>query len=469
LGFLIAFWSNDLLKILLPDDLPRAAGIGVDAGVMAFALAVSAAAGLLFGLLPAWRATRMNVHDAVKAGSRTHTAGRGARLLQSGLVISEVCLSLALLAGAGLLANSFLRVRSVQPGFRTDRVLTAEVYFAYPKNDAEVLQLRSKYRDLLARVRALPGVEYAGTASSLPLTGAPDGMFDMERSANLRDKPDAEYVVISAGYLRALHIPIVSGRDFTAADSSTAAGVAIVNADMARRFWPDRSPLGERIWFKSFESREHWLTIVGVAADVREDGLTQPVAPLAYVCDQQASRLAAANLLIRTRVDPSSLAAPVRAALRAVDPEATSTFTTMERTLAESLSHQRFQMQVLAGFAGLALLLAAVGLYGVLSYMVTASRPEIGVRMALGAPPAAVFRMVARRALGLATAGAAAGLVGFLALRQVLAKLLFGVGPGDPATLAGATAVLLIVALFAACLPARRAMKVDPVAALREE
>jgi len=468
LGFLMAFWSMDLLKLLLPTDTPRADGIGIDGLVLAFALAVSAAAGLLFGLLPAWRATRLNVHDAVKTASRGMTAGRGARLLQSALVISEVSLSLALLAGAGLLVHSFARLRAVEPGFQSDHVLVSDLFFAYPENDADRRRLIANYSDLLARVRALPGVEVAGTTGDLPLTGAADGMFRMERDSPAV-KLDADYVVISPGYLETLRIPLVSGRAFQESDTASSPAVAIVSSEMARRFWPGRSPLGERIWFNSFDQREHWLTIVGVAADVREDGLTQPLFPLAYVCYTQATRLATSSLVIRTRLDPSSLARPVRAALHAVDPEATASFTTMERTLAQSLAQQRFQMQVLGGFAALALLLAAVGLYGVLSYMVTGSRAEIGVRMALGAPPSAVFRMVLWRALALASVGTALGLAGFALLRKTLAALLYGIGPGDPATLGAATAILLIVALAAAGFPARRAMSVDPASALREE
>ena len=474
LGILMALWSMDLLKVLLPPDVPRAAEISVDWGVLAFALAISGACGLLFGMLPAWRATRMNVNEAVKAGSRTLTAGRGTRLLQSALVISEVCLSLMLLAGAGLLANSFARLRAVQPGFHTDHVLVSELYFAFPKNEPERARLIAKYTDLLARVRAIPGVQNAGTGTGLPLDGAPDGMFQMERGAPA-ERTDADYVVISPGYLTALRIPLVAGRDFVDADTRSSAGVAIVSSEMARRFWPGRSPLGERIWFNSFEPPDqrrqgpHWLTIVGVAGDVRENGLTQPITPLAYVCYTQAEKLAEASLAIRTPLDPASLSGGVRAALRGVDPEATVSFTTMERKFAESVAQQRFQMQVLGGFAALALLLAAVGLYGVLTYMVAASRVEIGIRMALGAPPTAVFRMVALRALGLAAGGAALGLAGYLALRKTMASLLFGVAPGDPATLAAATVVLLAVALAAACWPALGAMRLDPISALREE
>jgi len=469
LGFLLAFWSMDLLKLLLPPDVPRASEIHIDWVVFTFALAVSAAAGLLFGLFPAWRATRMNVNDAIKAGSHSVTAGRAARMLQSTLVVSEICLSLALLAGAGLLVNSFIRLRSVEPGFRADHVLVADLFFNFPKSDAERRRLVSNYADLLARVRAMPGVESAGTGSDLPLDGAPDGMFRMEHNPNLTRNLDADYTIISPGYLKTLGISLVAGRDFTDADSANAPGVAIITAEMARQFWPDRNPLGERVWFSSFEQREHWLTIVGIAADVREEGLTRPYPPLTYVCYAQAQRLTSPGLVIRTHMDPTALAGPIRDALRAVNPETASSFTTMQGKLDRSLAQQRFQMRVLGGFAALALLLAGIGLYGVLSYMVARSRGEIGIRMALGAPPAAVFRAVTLRALALAGGGIVLGLTGFLAVRRVLASMLFGVTPGDPLTLAFAIGILLAIALAAAIVPARRAMRTDPVAALRQE
>ncbi|HKE25097.1 MAG TPA: ABC transporter permease [Bryobacteraceae bacterium] len=470
LGFLLAFWSMDLLKLLLPADVPRAGDIHIDSVALAFALVVSGAAGLLFGLFPAWRATHMNVHDAVKSGSRTMTSGRGARLVQSCLVVSEVCLSLALLAGAGLLVRSFARLQAVEPGFRADGVIVSDLFFSFPKNEIDRRRLIANYADLLARVRALPGVESAGTASAVPIMGAPDGAFTIENNPHPARNPDADYVVASPGYFKTLRIPLIAGREFTDADTASAPGAAIVSAEMARVYWPGRSPIGERIWFGSFESGPaHWLTIVGVAADVHEGGLTKPVFPMAYVCYAQASRLWSASLLIRSRTDRTGLSAQVRSALHAVNPEATVSFTTMDAILSKSLAQQRFQMQVLGGFAVLALLLAAVGLYGVLSYMVNGSRAEIGVRMALGAPPIAVFRLVALRALTLVCAGAVLGLGVFLTLRKLLAAVLFGIGPSDPVTLAGAVAILLAVALAAALVPARRAMQVDPVTALRNE
>jgi predicted permease len=469
-GLLLALWSMDVLKALLPAEVPRTAEIRIDMGVMIFALAITAAAGVLFGLLPAWRAARMNMNEAIKGGSRTYTVGRQAHRTQSALVVSEVCLSLVLLAGAGLLVNSFLRLRAVDPGFRHDHVLTATLSFASTGDDKEVPRLRAEYASLLARVRAIPGVQAAGTTDSPPLGDCcSDGSFKVEGRTLPRDA-DAIYAVISSGYLRALRIPILSGRDFTDADTASSGGVAIVSSEMARRYWLGRSPLGDRIQFDSMYGKDApWLTVVGVAADVHQSSLTEPTMAQAYVCYTQANRLVEPALMIRTPLDPASLARSVRSAVGAVDHEIAVNFKTMDALMAESVARQQFQMQVLGGFAALALLLAAVGLYGVLSYLVTAGRGEIGIRMALGAQPVSVFRMITARALRLSAIGAALGLIGCLAMRHIVASLLFGVGPSDPVTLAAATAALLAVAFAASAFPALRAMRTDPVSALREE
>ena len=468
-GMLLAVWSMELLRVLLPADMPRAGEIAMDGGVVAFALAVSTAAGVLFGLLSAWRASVMNVNDGLKSGSRSATAGRRSHRTQAALAVSEACLSLMLVAGAGLLARSFWNLRSIDPGFRADHVLTADANFQQQAKES----LAPRYRELLARARALPGVEAAGMTVDLPVVpGSPDGHFFIEGRRAETGNADANYSVISPGYLKAMRIPLVRGRDFTDQDAEGAQPVAIVSAEMARVYFAGRDPVGQRIWFDSFSPREQWLTVVGVVADTRADGLTRPLFPQVYTCYAQQTYggiLDGGTLVVRTAMPPASLAAAVRTAIRAVNPDAAPAPRTMEAVLAGSLAKQRFQMEILGGFAVLALLLAAVGLYGVLSYMVTANRAEIGVRLALGAPRGLVFRMVAGRALVLVGLGVVAGAFGCIALRQVLAAVVYGLGPNDPLTLAAAGAVLLAVALAAAWIPARRAMRVDPMAALREE
>ena len=468
-GVLLAAWSMDLLRLLLPEDMPRAGEISIDAAVVGFALAVSATAGVLFGLLPAWRTAAANVSDALKSGSRTTTAGKRSQRTQAALAISEACLSLVLVAGAGLLVRSFWNLRSVDPGFRPDHVLAADTDFEPQGN----VSLIPKYRDLLRRVRAIPGVEAAAVTRSLPVEyGAADGHFFIEDRRAETGNADANYSVISPGYLKAFHIPLIRGRDFTEQDTENSQPVAIISSEMARVYFPDRDPLGQRIWFDSFSPNPHWLTIVGIVGDVREDSLTSPLFPQAYTCYTQQTfggMLAEGTLVVRTAIQPASVASAARAAIRAANPEAVPNTRTMDSVLATSLSKQRFQMEILGGFAALALLLATVGLYGVLSYMVTANRSQIGIRLALGASRSLVFRMVAVRAVKLVGIGVAAGSLGCVALRQVLASAVFGIGPNDPITLGAAVAVLLAAAVAAAWIPARRATRVDPVIALREE
>jgi len=278
--------------------------------------------------------------------------------------------------------------------------------------------------------------------------------------------------MVSPGYLKALRIPLLRGRDFTEGDSENSQPVAVISQEMARVYFPGTDPIGQRVWFDSMGRKELWLTIVGIAADVHQFSLTKPTFPQAYVCYTQqdsAGFLAGGTLVLRTQVDPASVAGAVRNAVRAVNPESVPTPRTMETVLADSVARQRFQMQILGTFAVLALLLAAVGLYGVLSYMVTTNRGEIGIRLALGAPQSAVFRMITGRALALACVGAVLGSIGCLAMRRLLVSMLFGIGPNDPATIAGAVMVLLTVAVAAAWFPARRAMRTDPMVALREE
>jgi len=473
-GLLLASLSMELLRVLLPPDLPRLGEIQIDGRVVGFALAVSAAAGFLFGFLPAWRASAMNVNDGLKWGSRSATVSRGSKRTQWALVVSEVCLSLVLVAGAALLARSFWNLRSVDPGFRPDHVLVSDTSFSRGEMPATL----ANYRNLLARIRTIPGVETAATASRLPMTGFhPDGHFNIDGRRGESKSNDADYVIVSPGYLRAMRIPLLRGRDFNDHDTENNQRVAVINQEMARVYFPGADPIGQRIWFDSFNRQdnqraENWVTVIGIAGDTRQSSLTKSVSSLAYVLYTQqtyAGQLADGYLVVRTRTEPASIASTVRRGIRAVNPDSAPTPRTMASVLAESLARQRFQMEVLAAFAVLALVLAAVGLYGVLSYTVTTSRTEIGIRLALGARPSTVFRMITGRALTLASAGVALGAAGCFALRRVLAALVYGIGPDDPVTIAAATGVLLIVAAAAAFFPARRAMRTEPMAVLREE
>jgi putative ABC transport system permease protein len=469
-GLLLAYWSADLLRVLLPAALPRASEFGIDAGVVAFCAGVSLAAGLLFGALPSWRASRPDVNELLRSGGRGQTASRWTQRTQSLLVVSEVALSLVLVAGAGLLVESFARLRAVDAGFSPGGVLAASLSF--PMRGGEVARLSMQYRDLLDRVRAIPRVEHAGIIKDLPLDPIQrGGNFLIDGRA--RDTAfETGYLVATPGMMEALGIPLVRGRAIAEGDVQSAPGVVVINEAMAHRFWPDRSPIGERIWVNSFEPKERWMTIVGVAGDVRQRGLTEPVPPLAYIPYAQVqlqAQLGSGNLVVRTTGDPGALAPAIRAALRAVNPEAAASFRTLDEVMAAATSRQRFQLQVLAAFAALALLLAAVGIYGVLSYAVTSSRAAIGIRLALGAAPGRIFRMITARAAVLTAAGAVLGSIGWMAMQSAMRSIVFGVSPTDARILSAAVAVMFATAMAACWFPARRAMRVDPVVALREE
>lgn len=473
LGLLIAFWSMGLLHVLLPADLPRFESIRVDAGVIVFAFALSSLAGLLFGLLPAWRASHLSVNEALKAASRAAPFGRAAHRAQGALVVSEVCLSLVLVAGAGLLANSFWKLRSTNPGFTADHVLAANVSFTTPTRESGFERLSPMFAGLLEQLRALPGIESAALAKDLPLDGfTRDGHFNLENRSQDSGKADAVYRIVSPGYLTAMRIPLLRGRDLVDSDTQNSLPAVLISAEMARMYWPNEDPIGRRVWFDSFSPREQWLTIVGIVGDVHESALTKPAEPTAYVTHSQVpvpQQLLDENFVLRTTGDPSTLVAAVRERIRSADREAAMKFETMDEVLSRSVSQQRFQMQVLGGFAMLALVLAAIGLYGVLSYTVTSNRASIAIRIALGAHSGTIFRMITARALRLAGLGVTVGLAGCFAVRNLLSSFLFGIGAMDPATLSVAAAVLLVAALAASWLPARRAMRVDPMAVLHED
>jgi putative ABC transport system permease protein len=470
LGIVLASWSMDLLKRMIPANVPRAAEVQMDLGVVTFSLVISTLAGVLFGTLPSWRATLVNLQDALQAAPRGQSRGRRAVRLQSALVVSEVALTLMLVASAGLLLSSFSRLSAVDPGFRGERALAASLSF--PMNAAERQKIVTRYREILTRARALPGVAAAGLIRDLPFDPIErDVHFTIEGQSKV-EASLARWQIVSPGLMETLQIPLLRGRRFTGADSESTAGVAIVSEAMAQRYWPDQDPIGERVWFDGVEPREHWLTIIGVAADVRQSGLTQPSPPLAYVCYSQLQipgYLSSATVVVRSTGDANAIAPALRELIRQVHPEAAVTFRTFDDVLAEATARQRFQTQVLAGFAAMALLLGIVGLYGVMSYVVTSNRMAIGIRMALGARPNDVFRSIVWRALALTGAGCTIGLAGCVAMRGVLSKVVFGVGPGEPAVLAGAVVVMLGVALLTCWAPARRAMRVDVVEVLRGE
>ncbi|HEX8145946.1 MAG TPA: ABC transporter permease [Pyrinomonadaceae bacterium] len=469
-GLLLALWGIGLVESLGSRVTPLLAGVRVDYGVLAFTGVVSVLAGVAFGLAPALHVSSPDLNETLKAGGRSGDGGRGGRL-RSALVVAEMALALVLLAGAGLLVKSVARLRAVDAGFDTANLLTMNLPLPssrYPNGAAQA----AFYERLTRQVEQLPGVEAAAFTSVLPLSGNFDG-----RSLAVEDQPvprgqevSVDLYVATPGYLRAMRIPLVDGRAFDERDTADRAPVALVSETMARKLWPGQTPLGRRVSFPGTEkSPQPWRTVVGVVRDVKQYGLDRDDVMQMYLPEAQYPT-SFMTMVVRSKSEPSALLGAVRREVAAADRElAVFGVATMEQLLADSVALRRFAMLLLGVFAGVAVALAGVGIYGVISYTVARRTREIGVRIALGARPRDVLRLVLGRGLGLAAAGIALGLVGGLALTQVISSLLFGVGARDPLTFAAVAALLSLVALVACLTPARRATKVDPMVALRYE
>ncbi len=469
-GLLLTMWGIDSLVAIIPDTVPRAKEINIDGRVLGFTLVVSLLAGLVFGLVPALQASKPNLNEALKEGGRSGWLGGGRNRIGSLLLVSEVALSLVLLIGAGLMIKSFIRLLNVAPGF--DRQNTLTMLIALPRQKyGQSEQQRAFFQQLLERVGALPGVEAAGAVNSLPLSQSQEGRyFAVEGDTRNVDEvdPGAGYRTVSPGYFRAMGIPLLTGRSFTERDAQGAPGAVIINQEMARRFFYDADPLGKRIKFSTREDAR-WSEVVGVVGDVRHHALDQERNSEIYASYLQRPS-GGMYLVARTASDSSGIASAIRDEVRAIDKDQPiDDINTMEQRLSASVAPRRFPMVLLSIFAAVALALASAGIYGVMSYSVTQRTHEIGVRMALGAQPADVLRLVVGQGVLLASIGVGAGLVSAVALTRLMSSLLFGVSPTDPVTFAAVSVLLAGVALGACFIPARRAAKVDPMVALRYE
>ncbi|HEX5706321.1 MAG TPA: ABC transporter permease [Pyrinomonadaceae bacterium] len=469
-GLLFTMWGVDLLMAVAPDDVPRLGSASADARVLLFTLGVSLLTGLAFGLAPALQATRTDLSEPLKEGERGSTAGRGR--LHGALVVAEVALSLILLVGAGLLVKSFQRLTSVNPGFNPDGVLTATMTLSGNRYKERAEQ-REAFRRAFERAAAAPGVEAVGGIYPLPLSG---NDINTNFTIDNRSFEDREHVyrgerkVISHDFLRAMRVPIVRGRGFTERDDASAPPVFIINETLARKYFSGEEAIGRLMSMRDIEGVSTG-EIVGVVADVKYEGLGAEAEPAYYVPYLQKTYDELA-LVVRARegLEPASLAPVLRAAVLEADKDQPlSEVRTMRALLSNSVARERFQVLLLGVFASVALVLSAVGLFGVLSYSVTQRRHEIGIRMALGAQARDIFRLVVGRGMGLTLVGLGLGLVGSLLLTRLMTGLLFGVSATDPVTFAAVTALLALVAFFACYLPARRAMRVDPMTALRHE
>jgi predicted permease len=470
LGLLMAVWLLAGLRWLNPGDIPRLQTIGIDGRALAFTFAVAALTGILFGLAPALRGSRVSLSETLKEGGRS-MAGSGHRRLRNLLVIAEIALSLVLLIGAGLLIRSFIRVQRVEPGFAPRNVLSLRMT-TFGTSYAEASRGIMFYQQLWERIRRLPGVEAAGGVSAAPLTGGIGwGSVTIEgyNAAAGQSMIQADQRVASVGYFEAMKIPLVSGRFFTEQDTIDSAKVVIIDENMARAYWPNTDPVGKRLKRGDANSNEPWLTVVGVVGNVKHYALDTDSRVAIYGPHLQ-NRFGSMSVVVRTTADPLSLAAAVTREARAMDPNVPIyDVKTMEQWLSESLARRRFSMFALGLFAGLAMLLAAVGIYGVMSYAVAERTREIGIRMAMGAESRNVISLVIGQGMTLAGIGVSIGLAGAFPMTRVMASLLFGVSATDPLTFAVIALLLAVVALAACYLPARRAAKVDPMIALRCE
>jgi predicted permease len=470
-GLLIARWTLYVVRTINPGNIPRLEDIQINGAVLAFTFGISLVTGILFGMAPALRATNVDLNTSLKSGGRSGRADGGLRLarnrLRGLLVISELALSLMLLTGAGLLVRSFARLQSVPPGFSTDHILTMKVAVNGPKyrDDKAIAQFHLGITD---RIAHLPGVNAAGLVSALPLTGTVGwGQINVEGYA---PPPGQELQVdvreASTDYFRAMGIPLRKGRFFSEHDTSDGPPMAIIDEKFAERFWPHNNPIGKHLWF---DHPEKPLTIAGVVGVVKQYGLDNEGKIAVYFPDQQQPDNDL-YLVVHTSSDPAGLTTSIIRQIHAVDENvAVYDVRTMQERLNNSLARQRFATLMLGAFAGFALLLAAVGVYGVMSYLVSQSTHDVGVRIALGAQPASILGLVARQGMELAAIGLLGGLIGALALTRFMASLLFGVTATDAATFSEVASILALVAFAATVIPARRATRVDPMVALREE
>ena len=472
-GLLIAQWGTEALIRTVPQNIPRISNIQLDAAVLVFTLVVSLATGVIFGLVPAWHASNVDLNAALKTGTRTGTGGEHKHRLRNALVMAEVALALILLVCAGLLIQSFARLGRVSPGVQTERLLTARIQLpsvAYPKNE----NIIAFFDQFLPRIRALPGVESASTIVPLPLSGSNMvTSFDMEEHPLPDGQQNGAPVrIVATDYFKTMGIPVRQGRVFNEHDQIKSAPVVIVNERFANKFFAGQNVIGKRVkpGFSADDKGEKMREIVGVVGNVKHLSLKNDDSPEMYLPRTQIP-FDIVSLVVRTRVsDPTALTSAIRKELAAMDSSIPLTSVRVfDEYILRALARPRFNALLLSIFAGTALLLTAIGIYGVLAYSVAQRTNEIGIRMALGAAQSNIFRLVVGQAMTLVAISLTIGLIGAIGATRLLTSLLFGVGAWDPITFASIVVLISFVAFLAAWLPARRASRVDPVIALRAE
>ena len=468
-GILLAYWGLGPLRSMVPADMVGGAPIALDYRVLLFTLFASLVSGVLFGLIPGLRLLSVDLNGSLQEGGRGNAGGGRARRMRSTLVVAEIAMAAVLLIAAGLLLRSFSRLVKVAEGFNPDHVLSLQMALPnarYPKPGDRVAFMKKT----LERINGLPGITSASAISRLPLNpGNSSRSVEVEgRTAPPAGEAAPDYLVATPDYFQTLAVPLLSGRVLSDRDDATAAPVAILSQATARYFWPGQDPIGKHFRGPCGDEKT-WCQVVGVVGDIKQHHLEQASRMAVYVPFSQ-DPWNFFSVVVRTQVEPASAASAVQAAIRSIDPdEPIYNVRSMRDVEADSLSPQRLQIALIGLFAALALILACMGIYGVMSYSVSRRIPEIGVRMAIGAQTGNVLGMVLGEGLRLAILGAGIGLAGSFFAARLLSGMLFGITAGDPVTFAGVAMLLVVVALVACYIPARRATRVDPLVALRYE
>jgi putative ABC transport system permease protein len=491
LGVLVALVGVRVLLRMEPGGLPRLDEITVSWPVLTVAFAVSAVTALLLGVLAATRAMKADVYERLKEGQRTMAGGSSSARLRGALVVVQLAVSLVLLVGAGLLGRSLLQLMQQQTGFRTEHLVTMELagqsgtFFESAPDEALLARRIQFHEQIQARLRALPGVSEVGGIDAFPLTGyGADGWFLIldgtpppknfgEFGEMLRNKEragSAEFRIASPGYFKTMGIPLVRGRLFEDRDTIDAPHVAVINETLAKSRWPDRDPIGLQIEYGNMDGDLRPYTIVGIVGDTRDGGFAANLRPMFYGnARQRPRRIATFTIVAHTTGDPSDLIGRAGQIVRTLDPDVPPRFRTIQQIVTRSVADRRFSLLLLSTFAGSALLLAVIGIYGVMSYVVTLRTQELGVRVALGAKPRDIARLVLGQGARLVVIGLVLGLIGAALLTRLLSTMLFGIAPTDPVTYALVAGVLALTAVAACQIPAWRATRVDPLTALRSE
>jgi putative ABC transport system permease protein len=493
LGILIATWAVKVLPAILPTNLPRQQGIAVNTAVLLFALAAIVAVAVSLALFAAWRADAGDLQEALSAGSRSYSGGGARHRLRSFLVVGEIATTLVILAGAGLLGRSFLRLISTSPGFRQENLITMEFSPPIPQGQwgtdpSAIARQIHQMDDILSRLRAIPGAETVGLAGAMPaaagdnlangnflILNSPKPLTNFDEWGRMAQNPSqvghALYCVAGGAYFSTMGIPLIRGRMFGAQDSFDSPNVAVISQALARERWPNQDPIGQLINFGNMDGSLKSSTIVGIVGDVRAAGLDRPPSAIIYVDYRQRGLNANSSptILMRSAAPPAEIVSAARGIFHDLAPDAPVKFSTFADEMGGWLADRRFLLLLVGLFAAAALALAAVGIYGVVAFSVARRTQEIGIRMALGGQRGHVLRLVLGEGVRMAALGVAIGIAASMAITRLMSTLLFGVGATDPLTFASVAVLLSLVALLASYIPARRAMRVDPIIALRYE